>query len=365
MTPDEILVVNDGSLLLQMMSCLLESRGYPLSLTDSPEEALVRLSARKVHLVILKLNGGQMDRLAVMQMVKEVNPRAKLVILGEGAHLPAEIFEIEADDYVLLPCRPMEVWSRIMSCLKATGQTSTVAAIQEKANAVNGRILNKLGLLFHDLRGGLVSLGSALKHMERKAQGKIGTEVDQLLQDTRHKASHLEGLLEQFLRHAVFSDDYSKAPEACDLREDVVEPVLEELQEELQKNHITIENQLDLLPSHLGLIKGDRLTLQSVFRNLVNNAIKYGGRGCALRLDFTEEAPFLHFGVFNTGPPLTTPEGQALFSRPLTADKKNGGSQGLGLGLYLTRQILRSYGGDIRYEHQGDGSNFHVILPMH
>ena len=42
MTPDEILVVNDGSMLLQIMGCLLESSGYPLSLTDSPEEALVR-----------------------------------------------------------------------------------------------------------------------------------------------------------------------------------------------------------------------------------------------------------------------------------------------------------------------------------
>ena len=42
MMPDEILVVNDGSLLLQMMGCLLKTRGYPLSLTDSPEEALVR-----------------------------------------------------------------------------------------------------------------------------------------------------------------------------------------------------------------------------------------------------------------------------------------------------------------------------------
>ena len=35
----EILMVNDGSLLLQVMGCLLETRGYRLVLTDSSEEA--------------------------------------------------------------------------------------------------------------------------------------------------------------------------------------------------------------------------------------------------------------------------------------------------------------------------------------
>ncbi len=66
MVPEEILIVNDGSLLLKMMAGLLENRGYQLSVTDSPEEGLVLLSSRNIILVVVKLNGQQTDRLALL-----------------------------------------------------------------------------------------------------------------------------------------------------------------------------------------------------------------------------------------------------------------------------------------------------------
>lgn len=117
MLAEEILLVNDGSLLLKLMGGLLEGKGYHISLTDSPEEALVLLSTRHIVLVVMKLNGQQTDRLAVAHMVKELNRGAELVIVGESAHLPAEIFELEADEYILLPCRAEEIWRRLLSSL--------------------------------------------------------------------------------------------------------------------------------------------------------------------------------------------------------------------------------------------------------
>jgi signal transduction histidine kinase len=41
----------------------------------------------------------------------------------------------------------------------------------------------------------------------------------------------------------------------------------------------------------------------------------------------------------------------------------NGNSDGLGLGLYLTREIIRKHGGDIWYEAKEHGSNFVFTLP--
>ena len=104
MVPEEILIVNDGSLLLQMVGGLLENKGYQLSLTDSPEEALVLLSSRNIILAVIKLNGQQPDRLALLHMVKELDAGTRLIIVSDQAYLPAEAFEVEADDYLILPC---------------------------------------------------------------------------------------------------------------------------------------------------------------------------------------------------------------------------------------------------------------------
>src|SRR5271157_2206966 len=89
MVPEEILIVNDGSLLLQMVGGLLENKGYQLSLTDSPEEALVLLNSRNIILAVIKLNGQQPDRMALMHMVKELDAGTKLILMGDQTRLPA------------------------------------------------------------------------------------------------------------------------------------------------------------------------------------------------------------------------------------------------------------------------------------
>ena len=107
MVSEEILIVNDGSLPLKMMGCLLENKGYHLSLTDSPEEALALLSSRNIILAVIKLNGQQPDRLALLHMVKELDAGTRLIIMGDQTRLPAEAFEVEANglpDPTLPPC---------------------------------------------------------------------------------------------------------------------------------------------------------------------------------------------------------------------------------------------------------------------
>ena len=225
--------------------------------------------------------------------------------------------------------------------------------------------MTKLSLLFHDLRSGLVSLQAALKLSRRLAQGQLDADVDRLLEDAGKKADWLQTLLEGFLRQAFRCQESDAEPDICHIREDVVAPVLDELWDDLQKHCVALENQLDFLPSHLGTVKGDKVALRSVFRNLINNAIQYGGKGCSLKIDYDRSEPFFRLQVFNSGPvPPQKTRCTLSSSLPPGKAKGNGGARGLGLGLRLSREILRSYGGDIRYEPQPGGTKVQVVLPM-
>ncbi len=360
MIPEEILIVNDGSLLLKMIGGLLEHKGYHLSLTDSPEEALVRLSSRNIVLVVIKLNGRQNDRLAVMHMVKELNGGTKLIVVGEQGHLPAEIFEIEAEDYVILPCRVAEIWRRLARCLEAPVTVPGFSPKEGLMHPVNHRVFHNLGLMFHDMRGLLTAVNEGMKLLDRRLEGHCGDETEAIFQKTFQKTRTLLGVCDDFFgkfQHACPARD---AADLVDLREDVIEPVVQEFGEELQNHHITLENRVALLPKARQSVRGDRATLKSVFRNLLNNAITHGGCGCTISIDVAEGAEHFRLRVQNSGSPIAPGCQKEMFA----ANKKvRRGGQGMGLGLHLGREVMRSQGGDILYETCQKGSNFIMTLP--
>ena len=365
MRSEDILILNDGSPFLKTIGLLLADKGHRTCVTDTPSEALAELARKYFRLVIVKLPGETTDSPALLNAVRDLNPKARLIILGEDARFPVETFKLAVDDYLLLPCRPVEVWRRITNCLQALRGAANPEAIQGKLNAANGRVLTKLSLLFHDLRGGLVSLQAALKLSRRLAQGQLDADAARLLDDAGKKADGLQTLLEGFLRQAFRCRESDAEPDICHIREDVVAPVLDELWHDLQKHGVALENHLDFLPAHLGTVKGDKVALRSVIRNLINNAIQHGGKGCSLKIDYDRSEPFFRLQVFNSGPvpPQKTRHALPASLRPGKA-KGNGGARGLGLGLRLSREFLRSYGGDIRYEPQPGGTKVQVVLPM-
>jgi CheY-like chemotaxis protein len=360
MIPEEILIVNDGSLLLKLMGGLLEHKGYHLSLTDSPEEALVRLSSRNIVLVVMKLNGRQNDRLAVMHMVKELNGGTKLIVLGDQAHLPVEIFEIEADDYVILPCRVAEIWRRLARCLEEPVTVPGIPQSDGLMHPVNQRVFHNLGLMFHDMRGLLSSVNEGMKLLDRRMDGQLGDEVETIFQKTFQKTRTLLGVCEDFFGKFQNGDHTQVISDRVDLREDVIDPVVQEFGEELQNNQITLENHVSLLPKAKQSVRGDRVTLKSVFRNLLNNAITHGGCGCTIRLDIDEGPGHFRLQVHNSGSPISPGCQQEMFA---TKKKVRCRGQGVGLGLHLGREVLRSQGGDISYETCQKGSNFIMTFP--
>jgi two-component system sensor kinase len=139
--------------------------------------------------------------------------------------------------------------------------------------------------------------------------------------------------------------------------------VLDEVSNEIEEQQIVIDNRLGAIPAGTIPIGADMMWLKAVFRNLFKNAIKYGGKGCRIAFGFEDHGSFYRLNVYNSGNPIPEEHRDRLFTKFAHMDEGGEKRDGVGMGLYLIREIIRKHEGDMWYEPRQDGSDFIIILP--
>lgn len=138
---------------------------------------------------------------------------------------------------------------------------------------------------------------------------------------------------------------------------DTVEEVIGELAVGLKSHHIRIKN---TLPPHL-TIEGNETLIFSIFRNLFENSIKYGGDNITIGLDrYEEDNEYLYLIFYDTGSGVNDEYLEKIFNRFYRVNegrsRKSGGS---GLGLSIVRNAIRFHEGTITAKpHRGGGLEF-------
>jgi PAS domain S-box-containing protein len=106
----------------------------------------------------------------------------------------------------------------------------------------------------------------------------------------------------------------------------------------------------------------DPLRLQQVMTNLMTNAFKFGPAGEPVSVVLEELDSELKLSVADRGPGVPEDRRGRLFERFYQA---NSDRSGLGLGLYISKEIVEAHGGSISADFpRGGGSRFTVLLPL-
>ena len=363
----DILLIGDGTNLLKTIGWVLDYKGFAVKVTASPEAALEALVKKNYDLVIAKLTTDDRESLDILKRAKRLNPEVKIMVVSgnNDAIFPLEAYQVEVDDYLLMPVSPPELWRRVSHCL----EDREVMDLQpERGSAASARTSEaaepQMMLMSHDIRGSMVATAASLKLMARGTFGEMSEPAKAKLHEATGRIENTIHLIEDSLGRSLGDRPSTTAEDGLNLTEDIVEPVLAELAAEIRDQQITLVNRVPHRGGDLLSVRGSKLGLRSVFRNLINNGIKYGGRGCTIVVDCEMQGSTSRLTVYNTGQ--TVPEAcrSMLFSpiRSMRPSKKR--RQGMGLGLSLSRDIIQNYGGDIWYEAKKGGSNFVISLPQ-
>lgn len=138
-----------------------------------------------------------------------------------------------------------------------------------------------------------------------------------------------------------------------------IQDSVDELQKAHKHNRLVIEGTAKVRAVF------DPERIYQVLANLVSNAIKYSGKGKDVVIKVSKDNDNVVVGVQDMGPGVSKKEQSQLFKAfyrsPITIKKKY---PGLGLGLFISKQIVNHYEGEMWIESKrGKGSTFFFTLP--
>ncbi|MDP2826259.1 MAG: ATP-binding protein, partial [Sulfuritalea sp.] len=108
------------------------------------------------------------------------------------------------------------------------------------------------------------------------------------------------------------------------------------------------EKGLRLALTGSGQVSGDTLMLRRALANLISNAIRHSPRGGSIQVRIETSGGETTLAIENSGEPIPPQHLARIFDRFYRADpSRHRSDEGAGLGLAITRSIIRAHGGEI------------------
>jgi len=226
------------------------------------------------------------------------------------------------------------------------------------AHVERGRNL-LLGMLGHDMRSPLNTIVMTAASL---ATLNAGEQVSLAAARLIRSGTSMRALLDDLVDFNRTNLGLGLRVAASDI--DLASVVADEV-EQLRGAHPSQQIELVATGDTRGRWDGSRL--QQLLRNLVSNAIKYGTPNTPVRVALRGEEADVRLEVTNSGPPIDPSALNGIFD-PLTRGSgptdSHYGRDGLGLGLFIVREIAKAHGGAVEARSDGE-TTLALRLPRH
>jgi signal transduction histidine kinase len=218
-----------------------------------------------------------------------------------------------------------------------------------------------IAITSHELRTPLSAVRGFVDMLRRRGADLDPTETEEFLGIIALQTDRLIRLVEDLLVVSRIEAGKLVLDPGEIATADLLDQLMQGLSEHSHRVHIRLE------PDAPGTLLVDTQRLLQVLTNLLQNALKYSPDGSPVEVAASSNAEgTVTFTVTDHGPGIEPTEVERIFERfHQTEAAQTRKSEGFGLGLYITRQLVEAMGGWIDVSSTvGTGSTFSVTIPV-
>ena len=370
MATSKILVVDDEQSVATTIKAILQLDGNDVTAVTTGKEALDLIRETEFDVVLTDLRLDDLDGIEVLRETQKLWPDTVSIMLTGYASLESAVTALRsgAYDYLIKPSDVDELRATIGRALERRRLRQRLVELEQ---------LDKLKTQFlsmasHELRTPLTAVSGFMQIARRRmSRMSAANDIPQPWRDEAQKSDEtLEMANRQAKKLAHLIDellDVSRLQQGrveMRLAEIDLADVLREVAERmrlLSKGH-EIEAKID----GAAPIVADRDRIEQVFENLVGNAIKYSPDSGRIDVSLRVNGTNAIVSVRDEGIGIAPGEVEKIFGLFYRSpDPRADHVGGLGLGLYISREIVSRHHGKLWAERNAEaGTTFHVTLPL-
>jgi signal transduction histidine kinase len=232
-----------------------------------------------------------------------------------------------------------------------------------KQYSQDDQAISFMALSVHELRTPLTLLRGYIEVFEEELSGKIDPELNDFMQKMKATSQQLTAFVNNILNVARIDDDQLQLKLQEEDWATVLKTAVEMVTLRAQVRGIKIE--CTIAPG-LPLVGIDRLSIQEVINNVVDNAIKYSGTSKVIKINSRlDSSGLIETTVQDFGVGIDTSVLPNLFTKFYRDHQNRAQVGGTGLGLYLSKAIITAHGGNLWVRSKvNEGSTFgFTIIP--
>lgn len=366
-----ILLVDDTPENLISLKNVLEKHGFEVDTANSGEEALKKVLKNSYVLIILDVQMPEMDGFEVAEVISGYSKAKETAIIFLSAantefRFIAKGYSSGGLDYITKPVDINILLLKIKTFYRIYEQNRKLGEVQkallEEIEFRKEAELKKdefISIASHELKTPLTSVKGYIQLLERGlAKGDIDL-VKSHLSKAQIQLEKLNGLIADLLDISKIESGKLKFNKQYFDMDTLLDNIVEVMHQSAPDFKITKKGQVKVK------VFGDEMRIEQVIVNFLTNAIKYSPGTNEVLLNVRLQNNELYIGVKDFGIGMQPEQLKRVFEKFYRVEETSHRFQGLGIGLYISSEIIKRHGGQINVNSvYGEGSEFYFTIPI-